>query len=225
MATGPQHRHDTRHVGLVPANQLASGTPSTGMVPTYSGTLGVAWGFAAAGSVPLTALANQATATMVGRVAAGSGPPSALSASDARSAMGLALASARSVQATGTAYTTSSASWADMDATNLSLTIVTGAHRVLVGFVAEGYSDTVGGYVMLDITVDGTRQGAPNYGLFYTRQGSAGLSTNLSFSYLTDILTAASHTFRLQFRTFAGTTATIIRNDPGCAFWVTEQPS
>jgi hypothetical protein len=42
-----------------------------------------------AGIVPLTALADQATATMVGRVAAGSGPPSALSASDARSAMGL----------------------------------------------------------------------------------------------------------------------------------------
>ena len=42
----PQHRNDLAHVGLVPIGQLASGTPTSGMVPTYSGLLGAAWAFA-----------------------------------------------------------------------------------------------------------------------------------------------------------------------------------
>lgn len=100
----PTHRHDVAHRGLVPTAQLASGTPTTGMVPTYSGTLNAIWSAPAApvaGIVPLTALADQATATMVGRVAAGSGPPSALSASDARSAMGLGSALANPMTTAG----------------------------------------------------------------------------------------------------------------------------
>lgn len=63
------------------------------------------------GLVPLTALANQASATMVGRVAAGSGPPSALSASDARSVMGLGAWSAVLAYVPGDIVTIAGDAW------------------------------------------------------------------------------------------------------------------
>ena len=89
----PQHRNDQAHVGLIPAAQLAAGTATPGNVVTIDPTTHVpTWDVPAAipaGSIPLTALVDQATDTFVGRVAAGAGPPSALSAADTRAGLGL----------------------------------------------------------------------------------------------------------------------------------------
>ena len=40
----PTHRHDVAHRGLIPIDQLASGTPSPGDVPVYTSGMAAAWG-------------------------------------------------------------------------------------------------------------------------------------------------------------------------------------
>ena len=87
--------------------------------------------------------------------------------------------------------------------TGATVTIATGAHRVLLVATVEGITTTGGAGVYLDLTVDGTRQGGTN-GLHYVTQ----VGTNdmpLSIGYVTDVLTAASHTFAIQWRVSAGT--------------------
>lgn len=52
MSADPTHRHDEFHRGRVPTAQLASGTASSGTVPTSDGVGNVAW---TAGGAPTTA--------------------------------------------------------------------------------------------------------------------------------------------------------------------------
>jgi hypothetical protein len=44
MSADPTHRHDEFHRGIVPEDQLASGSPSAGDVPTWTGTGEAAYG-------------------------------------------------------------------------------------------------------------------------------------------------------------------------------------
>jgi hypothetical protein len=77
----PRHSHVNAHVGLIPSDQLASGTPFDGMVPVYGSTFGVAWGFAAGGSsltvedegVPLATAADTLNFVGAGVTASGTG--------------------------------------------------------------------------------------------------------------------------------------------------------
>ena len=72
----PTHRHDLAHIGLVPVSQLASGTPTSGMVPTYSGVANAAWGFAGGwGANPMTA---QDDLIVGGAPSSGIAPPARL---------------------------------------------------------------------------------------------------------------------------------------------------
>jgi hypothetical protein len=88
---------DIRDLTITDSDVAAANNDGTAATPSIR-TLGTGAQQAAAGNdsrfvgtgnVPLTALANQATATMVGRVAAGSGPPSALSVSDTLTMLGV----------------------------------------------------------------------------------------------------------------------------------------
>ena len=138
------------------------------------------------------------------------------------------LQSARYVRTSGD-YTMTGAgtnTFANVDGTNLSLTITTGAHRVLIGFVGSGTVDNAAGIIFMDVTVDGTRQGG-DAGLIWFNQHATGSERfNLSFTYLTDTLTAASHTFNLQWRQTTTThTASLMGNGTGGAhleFYVVE---
>lgn len=109
--------------------------------------------------------------------------------------------------------TTTSTSFVDVDATNLSLTMTTRARRCRVTVLAVGYI-LAANTLCLDITVDSTRQG-DNLGLVFT---NSTIPVPLCFSYITGVLSAGSHTFRLQWKVtgstgnlYAATTASKIR--------------
>lgn len=108
------------------------------------------------------------------------------------------------------------------DATGLSITMSTGAKRCLVGFTGVVYhnSNAQGIYIQLDI--DGTDMGG-TYGLVgeYTLTGASDLH-NASFVYLTDTLTAASHTFKIQWRVTSGTGNLVANSDNPATLWVVE---
>lgn len=104
-----------------------------------------------------------------------------------------------------TAGSLSTTSTSFVDATGLSITMTTGAKRCLVSFIGYVYhgSNQAGIYIQLDI--DGTDQGG-TFGLAGETTISGGNDAhNASFTYLTDVLTAASHTFKIQWRVTSGT--------------------
>jgi hypothetical protein len=120
-------------------------------------------------------------------------------------------------------YTTTSTSFVDVDGTNMSLTITTGARRVLIGF-SGGCSNSGADTLFFDVQVDTVRQGG-DFGLSGENEGSNGYR-NYAFTYLTDALTAGSHTFDLQWRNVNGTTSTMYGAATSATwpvFWVVEQ--
>ena len=97
-------------------------------------------------------------------------------------------------------YTNNSANvWSNVDSTNMSLTLTTGARRVLLGFTGAGTLNT-GGAIRLDVTIDGVRMGGTQ-GLVIADNGNK----DWSFSVITDVLSAGSHNFKLQWNPGAGT--------------------
>ena len=133
------------------------------------------------------------------------------------------LASARYIRSAGD-YTTTSDSFVDVDATNLALVITTGAHRVLVGFVGSGYNTSTNAGIVLTVSVDGVDQGSSTYGLVMHKQLGAGSENdNLSFAYLTDVLSAGEHTFKLRYRRSSANSAVISGSAPQMEFYVMEQ--
>jgi hypothetical protein len=126
-------------------------------------------------------------------------------------------------QRTSANYTTTSTSFADVDGTNMSLAITTGARRVMVGFTGTVAGSGLGDTIMLDVDLDGARLGGL-FGLVQARTPVATYRMNGSFTFLTNALTAASHTFKLQWRTTANT-ATMYgtsASDGVATFWVQE---
>ncbi len=97
-------------------------------------------------------------------------------------------------------YTTTSASFTDVDGTNLALSITTGARRCLVSLAGSMQNSTAVFYA-LDLLVDGTSVTSGN-GIV---SGNGTAIVPCSFTFLTDVLTAASHTFKLQYKTSGGT--------------------
>lgn len=95
-------------------------------------------------------------------------------------------------------------SFADVDTSNVTITFTTGARRVRLVLQASGGNGTSGGSTMLDFTVDGTRVGS-NQGLLIHTTPTASNNQNLSMEYITDVLSAASHTFRVQWKADTGT--------------------
>ena len=105
--------------------------------------------------------------------------------------------------------TTTSTTFVDVDAVNMAITLTTGARRCLVTVSAVGKTSN-GNNPCLDIDIDGVRQGQ-TFGLVFadSEGGAVGENVNLSFSYVTNVLTAASHTFKLQYKIAAAGTLTL----------------
>lgn len=113
-----------------------------------------------------------------------------------------ALASGRATRTAGDLTTTSTSM---VDATSLTVTITTGARRCLVSFIGAAKvnaTDTA----IFDLAIDGTLIGG-TYGTSLVQSVSG--TTNVGFTYLTDALTAASHTFKIQWKSVGGQQATL----------------
>lgn len=99
-------------------------------------------------------------------------------------------------------YTTTLTSFVDVDATNLSATIVTGGGVVQVKFTGTVKSNSAGQYVMLNLLVDGSPF-LPDDGIHSIYLPSNGM--NAGFCVDVPDLAAGSHTFTLQWKTNTGT--------------------
>lgn len=126
-------------------------------------------------------------------------------------------------------YTTTSTSFVDVDATNLAITIETNGGDVLVGFAggcANNSTTNAGRQTYLNVAVDDTDyfddDGALAVSRFYSSPGNA------SFVVLIEGLAAGTHTFKLRWKTFSGTTSTLYAgagssdNDTHHQFWAQE---
>lgn len=101
-------------------------------------------------------------------------------------------------------YTCSSTSFADVDATNMSMTMSTSGGLVFVWFlVTTFYSSGTGNYAAyFDISVDGTRHGGDD-GLTATTGGDSGSTIPMGTAFVGALisgLSAGSHTFKLQWK-------------------------
>jgi hypothetical protein len=119
-------------------------------------------------------------------------------------------------------YTTTSTSFVDVDATSLSLTIVTTGGDVLIGFC--GFFQQSAAVVFLDVHESvGNARLAGDDGI--ARPGNG--FEFVSFIWLATGLDAGSHTFKLQWKVSAGT-GTLYAGAGGTSldlhpqFWVRE---
>lgn len=87
-------------------------------------------------------------------------------------------------------------SWADADSTNLTVVMTTGARRCRVTFEGSLYFE-VNTEIFLDLDIDGSRQGHAAYGLTRHQMPVAGWQ-RVGFEFLTSVLSAASHTFKVK---------------------------
>ena len=106
---------------------------------------------------------------------------------------------------------TSSATFVDVDATNLSLTITTTGGDVRIGYV--GWCDNTFD-IFLDVDIDGTRFQNTTNGIMRNNT----TKQNLSFVVVATGLSAASHTFKLQFKGDGANANSLVSTN----FWVSE---
>lgn len=104
----------------------------------------------------------------------------------------------------GADYTTTSTSFVDVDATNLSLTITTNGGPVLVSAAFTWGANTGNITVYFDLDVDGASYTSSKGVHFEYYPASTGSHLG-GFSVLVDGLTAGSHTFKLQWKVGSGT--------------------
>lgn len=103
-----------------------------------------------------------------------------------------------------TDYTTTSTSFVDVDATDFSMTITTTGGDVQVGFTGSVFHSVANAYIHLDIDVDGSPF-ADDGGAVLIRHTTGSVTQNASFVVLITGLSAASHTFKLQWKTSVAT--------------------
>jgi hypothetical protein len=135
------------------------------------------------------------------------------------------LASASVTRAGGSPYTTTSTSMTDVHASDFDLTITTGARKCLVGFTGGIYGST-NLYCEMDVTVDGTSIGDASTGLLIDQIEDSSVSRSASFTAMTSVLSAGSHTFTLRWKTSGGTLNMYAASGggPSAHFWVQELP-
>ena len=110
--------------------------------------------------------------------------------------------SGRVVRTSGGVTTTSTSL---VDLTGATLTLTTGANPLAYGATGMGYNNTVNEYVYFNYNIDGTLlHGTRGIGA-YQKASSGSYDENMSFSGITAVLTAGSHTIKEQWRVSAGT--------------------
>lgn len=136
-------------------------------------------------------------------------------------------ASARYIRTAGN-YTTTAATFGDIDGTNASFTLTVRANaRILMGMAGASNCNNTAGGTWFDAVVDGTRQGGDLGLTGYGQHSTASEAFPIGWSYLTDQLSAGSHTVKWQWRTAtAGQTSTLFGSTTSgqlnCTFWAVE---
>jgi hypothetical protein len=100
-------------------------------------------------------------------------------------------------------YTTTSTTFVDVDATNLTITLETHGGPVWVGLTGMASINGVGAISYFDVEMDGVRLGSTSptgAGLVNFTTPSSGTQLNVSFSLLVTGLAAGTHTLKLQWR-------------------------
>lgn len=119
------------------------------------------------------------------------------------------------------AFSTSSTSYVDI--TNMTVTLTTGARRCLVTFAGSVSNNNAGSWTAIRLLIDGNDTGnSTNVGISTFSSANANDIGNAAISFLTDVLTAGSHTFKLQMRVSAGTGK--LREETKYRFAVQEMP-
>ena len=128
---------------------------------------------------------------------------------------------AQKIVRTSADYTTTSATLVDVDTANLTITLTTGARRCLVGLTGTGTNSSASGRMDVAFEIDGA---VPNGAFMLISQHSEVANPmNISMVFLTDVLTAASHDFVLQFaRGSAGTGTLFASTTQPLCFYVVE---
>lgn len=109
----------------------------------------------------------------------------------------------------GSTFSTTSDTFVDV--TGLAVTITTGTNRALILFSAGSNNDTATRGCIFTVTQDSTNLGGTN-GLSQTSSSDAADKETAAFTFLTNILTAASHTFQIQLRRDGAGTANMSGN-------------
>lgn len=104
---------------------------------------------------------------------------------------------------TTAAFTTTSTSFVDV--TDLTLTMTTGANRVLLLVTMVASQSAAGSQGNFRFDIDGTGTGDATNGTANKRFDTAPYTDTITMQYLTNALTAASHTFKVQARANANT--------------------
>lgn len=146
----------------------------------------------ASGATTLTKLAK-GTAAQVLTMNAGATAPEWSTPSSFTPVAGVAERTAGDVTTTSTSL---------VDLTGASITITTGARRVLLGITSEWENNTNTARNCYTWDVDGTNQAGTADWLHQFDTAGRQLLTS---TWLTDVLTAASHTFKFRWRVTAGT--------------------
>ena len=112
---------------------------------------------------------------------------------------------------------TNSTGYADMDGTNLTITMTTGARRVMLTLSFTCGGDNASASLGLNFSVDGTAVATESSGASKCL-GAQGIGTGLvqiSLVYITDVLSAGSHTFKPRWSQRAGSGHTITAYQSG----------
>lgn len=161
---------------------------------------------------------SESPSTLIGRgSAAGAGTPQEITLGSGLIMSGAVLSVSGSqiggsslafggVKLTSGDITTTSTTFVDL--TGATVTITTGAHRCRISAILNISNGTTLRSTEIDLAIDGTLQGGS--GGLVISGGASDASPNwiANFTFVTAVLTAASHTFKLQWKTSgAGTSA------------------
>lgn len=113
--------------------------------------------------------------------------------------------------------TTNTTSAAFVDMTGVTITMSTNAAAAEVGFVGS-FNISVAATAVVTLLVDGTNQGDATQGLQHV-PATAATNAGISLVFRTATLSAGSHTFKLQYKTSAGTLTLLA----GWSFWAVER--
>ena len=132
------------------------------------------------------------------------------------------IVSDRKVITAGDYTSKNSTTFVDLDTTNLAITLTTGARPVQIGVVCTAALATATQTICLDIDQDGSRLGQ-TFGLQACDVNHSGRAINMSFTWRTAALSAASHTWKVQYRV-TGSSATFYASTTitPFPFWVAE---
>lgn len=117
----------------------------------------------------------------------------------------------------------STSSTSMVDLTGITVTLTTGAHRVFINFIGGVFSST-SATIQVDVVIDGVSLSGVSNGFIEASffAATVGGVLPVGFSVMSGVLSAGSHTIKIQWRTQAGT-ATMIASTNPCVLGVTEK--